>query len=240
MSYTTTKVTASRQIAVKRECEFCGQQYSTPRVEVQAQGSQDSLKADTRDEMRLFHALSKFDNTAKKKAQKNLDTAVVRKEKWLLEGDGSSSVGVLCPKCFRFSSACEIKFFSMGKKSFLLKKFYEYAYLGVWFKVATLACLGVFALSFLISIPDWSARIFLALVMLVIASKSSGKFFSRFDQNLSLFRYRKELSLLGKISEETAGQLLKDAYIQSGHLEFGNSEIFDSIIDWIKAKSKHG
>ena len=237
MSYITKKVTASRHIAVKRECEFCGQQYSTPKIKVQAEGSQDSLDADTLDELKMFHFLSKFDSRAKNKAQNKLDTAVSRKKQWLLSGSGRSSIGVLCPKCFRFSSACIQRFFPTGEKSFLLKRFYGYAYLGMWVKVVILACLSAIALSLLMSITDWSGRIFSILVMIFIASKSAGKFFSRFDQNLSIFKYRKKLKRLNNISDQQAGQLLKDAYIQSGHLEFGNSEIYDAVIDWVKSKS---
>ena len=237
MSYITTKVTASRHVAIKRECEFCGQQYSTPKIEVQAEGSQDSLTADTRDELKMFHFLSKFDKTAKREAQKKLDTAVSRKEQWLLSGSGRSSIGVLCPKCFRFSSACTQRFFPTGEKSFLLKRFYGYAYLGMWIKVVILACLSAIALSLLMSIPDWSGRIFSVLVMIFIASKSAGKFFSRFDQNISIFKYRKKLKRLNNISDKQADRLLKDAYIQSGHLEFGKSEIYDAVIDWVKSKS---
>ena len=112
MSYTTTTVTASSSVTVTRECEFCAQTYLTPEIKIERQGSQDSYAADSKAGVAIARMFSKLDRTAEKRANKNLEFALHHEKKWLLEGKGKSRVGVLCPQCFKFSSACTTQFFS--------------------------------------------------------------------------------------------------------------------------------
>ncbi len=204
-------------ISVIRVCDFCEHPYRTPDIgiKVSAFGQNDAmsrwLKADIKSK------------TDEKYATKECQTTT-----WLMQGEGSTMIGALCPKCNEFSAVFQEKNFKDGEDKFLRNLFLNYVYLGMWWKVIFFAIFIVFLiLSFLENMTSGTCIIF-AVIAVFLQWKF--RLFSRFDHNLTFIKNSQVIQFQAHISKDDAASMLKNIYIASGMRRFRSSKVFDAVM----------
>ena len=204
-------------ISVIRVCDFCEHLYETPDIGIKVSALGDN------------NAMSRwFKNDIKSITDEKYATKECQTTTWLMQGEGSTMIGALCPNCHEFSAVFQEKNFKEGEDKFLRDIFLNYVYFGMWWKVIFFAIFIVFLiLSFL---EDMTSATCITFAVIAVFLQWKFGIFSRFDHNLIFIQNSQVIEFQAHLSKDDAALMLKNIYIASGMRRFRSSKVFDAVM----------